>query len=321
MSQGPASLFPAARIHLKQRRQKIVLLLPQRRIERRSRRQHPRHLAPHNLLGELRVLHLIAEGDPVSLPQQPRQVLLDGVIGHAAHRHLAFPIARRQRQLQLAAGHHRIVIEQLVKIPHAKEEQRIGILPLRRRPLPHKRGPHGRVFVRGVGKRGPNGRVLVRGVDNRGPDGCLACRPRICGLVEWRQLCRTRFRARFIRCRRSQHKLIPRGIAGRAVAVASRRSRDIFQNPAPLRAELIFALTHSDLLHAGLRLSRQRPSAVAHPIAEIRADSLWAAQKKNGQPRARARTIRAVTLQAPKAPLHHRAPQCKNTNSQEGLIQ
>ncbi len=52
----------------------IALLRAQRRIDRRSRRQHPRHLAPHDRLGQLRVFHLLAERNPVALAQQPLQI-------------------------------------------------------------------------------------------------------------------------------------------------------------------------------------------------------------------------------------------------------
>ena len=71
---------------------------------------------------------------------KPRQVALDGVIGNPAHRQLPFPVARRQRQLQFPARCYRVVVEELVKIAHAKEQQRIGILPLGRRPLTHEWG-------------------------------------------------------------------------------------------------------------------------------------------------------------------------------------
>ncbi len=70
-------------------------------------------------------------------------------IGNAAHGNVAFLVARRQRQLQLAAGHGRIVVEELVKIAHPEEHQRIGILVLGRGPLPHEWRQIGKRFVCG----------------------------------------------------------------------------------------------------------------------------------------------------------------------------
>jgi hypothetical protein len=63
----------------------------------------------------------------------------DSVKRHAAHGNAALAVARRQRQLQLAAGYRGVVIKKLVKVAHAKEQQRIGILLFRRGPLAHKR--------------------------------------------------------------------------------------------------------------------------------------------------------------------------------------
>jgi hypothetical protein len=49
--------------------------------------------------------------------------------------------------LQFTAHGHRIVVEELVEISHAEEEQGIGILPLGRRPLTHKRREVGHCLV------------------------------------------------------------------------------------------------------------------------------------------------------------------------------
>ena len=130
------------------RREKVVLFLPQPRIERRSRRQHARHLAPDDFLGKPGVFHLVAQSDAIALAQQAHQVLLHGVVGNAAHGNAALPVARRQRQLQLAAGHRGIVIKKLVKVAHAKEQQRIGVLLLRSGPLPHERRQFRGVLLR-----------------------------------------------------------------------------------------------------------------------------------------------------------------------------
>ncbi len=114
------------------------MFLPKRRVERGARRKHPRDFAPHDLLGELRIFHLIADGDAVALAQQPCEVAFDGVIRHAAHGQLSFAVARSEGQLQFAAYGDCVVVEELVEVAHAEEEQRIGILALGSRPLAHE---------------------------------------------------------------------------------------------------------------------------------------------------------------------------------------
>ena len=121
------------------RRQEVVPLLVQARIEGRARRKDPCHFPFYQLLGEPGVLHLVADGDPVALAQQPREVGFDGMVGNAAHGLGALAVARRQRELQLAADHYGVVVEQLVKVAHAEEEERIRILALGQGPLAHER--------------------------------------------------------------------------------------------------------------------------------------------------------------------------------------
>jgi len=47
-------------------------------------------------------------------------------------------VARGQRQLELAADGDRVVVEELVEVAHAEEEQGIRILALGRGPLAHE---------------------------------------------------------------------------------------------------------------------------------------------------------------------------------------
>ena len=131
------------------RRQKVVLLRVQRRIRCRARRDHARHLAPHQLLRQARVFHLFADRDLEPAPDQFCDVALGGVVGHATHGdgHAFFFIARGQRDLQLARGQHRVVEEKLVEIPQPEEQQSVGMLFLDGGILPHQRR-------RGLGHRG-----------------------------------------------------------------------------------------------------------------------------------------------------------------------
>ncbi len=80
-------------------REEVVLLLAESGIESGSRGEDAGHLTAHELLGELRVFHLIAKGDAVALAEQAGDVAVNRVVGDAAHRHLALPVAGGQCQL------------------------------------------------------------------------------------------------------------------------------------------------------------------------------------------------------------------------------
>ncbi len=120
--------------------QEIVLFLAECGVERGARRKDARDFAAHDLFGELGIFHLVADGDAVALAQEAREVAFDGVVGDAAHGLVAFAVAGREGELELAADDDRVVVEQLVEIPHAEEEQGIGILALGDGPLAHERG-------------------------------------------------------------------------------------------------------------------------------------------------------------------------------------
>ena len=66
----------------------------------------------------------------------------------------------RQGQLQLAAHGHRVVVEQLVEVAHAEEEQGVGILSLGRRPLAHERREVGVSPRPGFDRLLPGGRFV-----------------------------------------------------------------------------------------------------------------------------------------------------------------
>ena len=121
--------------------QKVVLLRTKLRVGRGARRQYARDLALHQLLGEPRVFHLLADGDLEALANQLGDVVLGRVIRHAAHGNgdAFFLVARGERDLQLARGDDRILEEELVEVAQAEEQQRAGMLFLDRGVLPHQR--------------------------------------------------------------------------------------------------------------------------------------------------------------------------------------
>ena len=118
----------------------VVALGALRGIERGAGREDAGDFAADDLLGELGVLHLLADGDAVALMQQAGDVGFDGVVGNAAHGHLAFAVARGEGDLQLAGGGFGVVVKELVEVAHAEEEQGVRMLRLGGEILPHERG-------------------------------------------------------------------------------------------------------------------------------------------------------------------------------------
>ena len=115
-------------------------------IGQRAGRDHPHDFAPDQSLGLLRILHLLADGDTEALLDEARDVAVAGVIGDPAHRNRAAGgvfRSRGERQLQRARGRERVLVEHLVEIPHAEEDDRVAVLPLRFEILPHGRGRAG----------------------------------------------------------------------------------------------------------------------------------------------------------------------------------
>ena len=130
------------RSHPRHRRQIVVLARPhQVRVHRRSRRHNARQLALHQRLRQLGVFHLVADGHAVPLLDQPRNVALRRVVRHAAHGdgRALFLVARRERDLKLPRGRHRVIVEQLVEIAQPEHQQRVRRLLLDAVVLPHQR--------------------------------------------------------------------------------------------------------------------------------------------------------------------------------------
>ncbi len=121
-----------------ERGEKVVLLLAEGVVEGGAGGEDAGDFAADDLLGELGVLHLVADGNAVALAQELGQVAIDGVVGDAAHGLRALAIARRQGELQFAADGDGVVVEELIEVAHAEEEQGVGILALGRGPLAHE---------------------------------------------------------------------------------------------------------------------------------------------------------------------------------------
>ena len=157
--------------HLRDRGQKIIFVRPQRRIRRRSWRDHPRHFPPYQFLGEAWIFHLLANRDLESLANQLSDVPLGRVIGHAAHgnRDSFFFIAGGQRDLQLFRRHHGIVEEQFVEVAQPEKQECGGMIFLDRGILPHQRSGGlghlpGRITWSDQARRDPGGlpRIITK---------------------------------------------------------------------------------------------------------------------------------------------------------------
>ena len=98
-------------------------------------------LALDQLLGEARVLHLVADRDAVAALDQAGDVALGRVVGDAAHGD-GLPlllVARGEGDLQLARRGDGVVVEELVEVPQPEHQQGAGDLLLDGVILPHER--------------------------------------------------------------------------------------------------------------------------------------------------------------------------------------
>ena len=95
-------------------------------------RDDPRHLAADEPLGQLRVFDLLADGRPHSGGDQLAQIALQLVVGKAGHGDGVFALfAAGQREVEHAGGRLGVVVEHLVEVAHAKQQERIGTRPFR----------------------------------------------------------------------------------------------------------------------------------------------------------------------------------------------
>ncbi len=102
-------------------------------VGERAGRDHAHDLALDQSLCLLRILHLLADGHAEALSHELRQVAVGGMERHAAHRDAVAACvlrARRQREIEGASRHERILVEHLVEVAHPEEHDRVAILAL-----------------------------------------------------------------------------------------------------------------------------------------------------------------------------------------------
>ena len=132
----------ARRIARRDGRQEIALArIEQGVVGHGAGRDDPRHLAAHQALGQLGVFDLLADGRPHAGGDQLAQIALQLVVRKAGHGDGVFALlAAGQGEVQHAGGRLGVVVEHLVEIAHAKQQQRIGTRPFRFLVLLHHGG-------------------------------------------------------------------------------------------------------------------------------------------------------------------------------------
>ena len=119
-------------------------LLQSRGIGDRARGHYPDDVPSDHALGGSRVLHLLADGHLVPLGDEPGHIGVAGMVGHAAHRHLLLlglaPVPGGEGQVQLLGRGEGVLVEHLVKIPQAEEQDGVLVLLLNLQILAHHGG-------------------------------------------------------------------------------------------------------------------------------------------------------------------------------------
>jgi hypothetical protein len=108
---------------LRYRCEKIVLFGTERSIRGGSGSHNTRHLSPHKFLGELGVLHLLADRNPEALAHQLRNVTIGRVVRDSTHGHgqPLFFVARRESDLKFAGCEDRVIEKKFVEVTEAKK--------------------------------------------------------------------------------------------------------------------------------------------------------------------------------------------------------
>src|SRR5690606_1997992 len=134
----------ALAFHVERGEQRVTALFQECIVGDSAWRDDPDDLPLDRPLGFRRIADLLADRDRLTTAHEPSDVALGAVIRHAGHRNrLAGGLAARsQRDVEQTCRALRIVVEQLVEVPHSIEEQRIRILRLHAQILLH----HGSVL-------------------------------------------------------------------------------------------------------------------------------------------------------------------------------
>ncbi|MNU58798.1 hypothetical protein D3C71_479420 [compost metagenome] len=145
--------------------QSVAALIQQRLVGNGARGDDAHHLAFDQALGQCRVADLFADRHRFAQRDQSCQVALVGVHRHAGHRNRCTTgaAALGQGDVEQARGLARVVVEQLVEVAHAEEQQQVRIVGLGCEELLHQRRVFGGL-VFGHGTRGSGASARAGGL-------------------------------------------------------------------------------------------------------------------------------------------------------------
>ena len=129
----------AARILPDSRQQVILTLVQQRFIADGARRHDAYDFALDRTFTQGRIADLFANRYRLAQLYQPGQIVFYGMIRHARHRYgfTGGGAAFCQGDIEQLRGAFRVIIKQLVEIPHAVEQQDVRMLRLQPKVLLH----------------------------------------------------------------------------------------------------------------------------------------------------------------------------------------
>jgi hypothetical protein len=105
--------------------QGFAALLEQSVVSDGARRNHPNHLPLDGALGLRGVSDLLADRDRLAFANEASEIVVDAVVRNPGHRdRFAGGLAARgQRDVDELRGAARVVVEELVEVAHAVEQE------------------------------------------------------------------------------------------------------------------------------------------------------------------------------------------------------
>ena len=137
----PASRFPLPASRPDRADEVVPRAVEQVVGERDARRDRLDDFAPHDALGRLGIFDLLADRDAKALLHEPSHVVAGRLHRNAGERHArrAAVVPRRQREPEHARRRFGVVVEHLVKLAHAKKQDRVLVPSLDLAILLHER--------------------------------------------------------------------------------------------------------------------------------------------------------------------------------------
>ena len=131
---------PSARAHASE--DVVAAFLEQCLVGDGARRDDAHHLPLHRSLGLAGIAALFANGHGLALADQPCEIGIEGDRGYTRHRdgRAGRGTALGERDVEQLGGAPRVLVEHLVEIAHAIEQEHVRVLRLDAQVLLHHRG-------------------------------------------------------------------------------------------------------------------------------------------------------------------------------------